>query len=140
MVFLQMLLRDGTFNGAQILRPETVGAMRTNQIGDLDVNPLKSSAPAWSNDANLFPGMQQKWGLSFDINTRPGPNGRSAGSYSWAGLLNCYYWVDPSRRSRAPCSLSCFRSTTRASWICTAHLSGACTTGLPESEPRSEHL
>ena len=98
MVFLQMLLRDGTFNGAQILRPETVGAMRTNQIGDLDVNPLKSSAPAWSNDANLFPGMQQKWGLSFDINTRPGPNGRSAGSYSWAGLLNCYYWVDPVKK------------------------------------------
>jgi len=98
MAFLQMLLREGTFNGAQILKPETVAAMRSNQIGDLDVNPLKSSAPAWSNDANLFPGMQQKWGLSFDINTRPGPNGRSAGSYSWAGLLNCYYWVDPVKK------------------------------------------
>jgi len=98
MAFLQMLLREGTFNGAQILKPETVAAMRTNQIGDLNVNPLKSSAPAWSNDANLFPGMQQKWGLSFDINTRPGPNGRSAGSYSWAGLLNCYYWVDPVKK------------------------------------------
>ena len=98
MAFLQMLLREGTFNGAQILKPETVAAMRANQIGDLDVNPLKSSAPAWSNDANLFPGMQQKWGLSFDINTRPGPNGRSAGSYSWAGLLNCYYWVDPVKK------------------------------------------
>src|SRR5258705_1337000 len=95
MAFLQMLLGDGSFNGAQILKPQTVAAMRTNQIGDLDVNPLKSSAPVWSNDANLFPGMQQKWGLSFDINTKPGPNGRSAGSYSWAGLLNCYYWVDP---------------------------------------------
>jgi len=98
MAFLQMLLRDGTFNDAQILKPETVAAMRTNQIGDLDVKPLKSSAPAWSNDANLFPGMQQKWGLSFDINTMPGPNGRSAGSYGWAGLLNCYYWVDPVKK------------------------------------------
>jgi methyl acetate hydrolase len=98
MAFLQMLLGDGTFNGAQILKPQTVAAMRTNQIGDLDVNPLKSSAPAWSNDANLFPGMQQKWGLSFDINTKPGPNGRSAGSYTWAGLLNCYYWVDPVKK------------------------------------------
>jgi len=98
MAFLQMLLRDGTFNGVQILKPQTVAAMRTNQIGDLDVNPLKSSAPAWSNDANLFPGMQQKWGLSFDINTMPGPNGRSAGSYGWAGLLNCYYWVDPNKK------------------------------------------
>ena len=99
MAFLQMLLGDGTFNGAQILKPQTVAAMRTNQIGELDVNPLKSSAPAWSNDADLFPGMQQKWGLSFDINTKPGPNGRSAGSYSWAGLLNCYYWVDPVKKA-----------------------------------------
>jgi CubicO group peptidase (beta-lactamase class C family) len=97
--FLQMLLGDGTFNGAQILKPQTVAAMRTNQIGDLDVNPLKSSAPEWSNDANPFPGMQQKWGLSFDINTKPGPNGRSAGSYSWAGLLNCYYWIDPVKKA-----------------------------------------
>src|SRR5712671_4992567 len=96
--FLRMLLGHGTFDGAQILRAQTVATMRTNQIGELDVNPLKSSAPAWSNDANLFPGMQQKWGLSFDINTRPGPNGRSAGSYGWAGLLNCYYWIDPVRK------------------------------------------
>jgi CubicO group peptidase (beta-lactamase class C family) len=98
MKFLRMLLGYGTFDGAQILRAQTVAAMRTNQIGELGVNPLKSSAPAWSKDANLFPGMQQKWGLSFDINTQPGPNGRSAGSYSWAGLLNCYYWVDPVRK------------------------------------------
>jgi CubicO group peptidase (beta-lactamase class C family) len=98
MAFLQMLLGDGSFNGAQILKAQTVAAMRTNQIGELDVNPLKSSAAAWSNDANLFPGMAQKWGLSFDINTQPGQNGRSAGSYTWAGLLNCYYWVDPVKK------------------------------------------
>jgi CubicO group peptidase (beta-lactamase class C family) len=98
MAFLQMLLGDGAFNGARILKAQTVATMRTNQIGELDVNPLKSSAPAWSSDANLFPGMKQKWGLSFDINTQPGPNGRSAGSYTWAGLLNCYYWVDPVKK------------------------------------------
>ena len=98
MAFLQMLLRDGTFRGAHILNPQTVAMMRQNQIGDLNVNPLKTSATAWSNDADLFPGMPQKWGLSFDINTQPGPNGRSAGSYAWAGLLNCYYWVDPVKK------------------------------------------
>jgi methyl acetate hydrolase len=98
MAFLQMLVRDGTFRGTRVLKPETVAAMRQNQIGDLNVNPLKTSAAMWSNDADLFPGMPQKWGLSFDINTRPGPNGRSAGSISWAGLLNCYYWVDPVKR------------------------------------------
>lgn len=98
MAFLQMLLRDGTFRGARILQPQTVAMMRQNQIGDLNVNPLKTSAAAWSNDADLFPGMPQKWGFSFDINTQPGPNGRSAGSYAWAGLLNCYYWVDPVKK------------------------------------------
>ncbi len=98
MAFLQMLVKDGTHNGARVLRPETVALMRTNAIGDLDVNPLKSSAAMWSLDANLFPGMKQKWGLSFDINPEPGPNGRSAGSYAWAGLLNCYYWVDPVKK------------------------------------------
>lgn len=98
MTFLQMLLRDGAFRGARILKPRTVAMMRQNQIGDLNVNPLKTSAAAWSNDADLFPGMAQKWGFSFDINTQPGPNGRSAGSYAWAGLLNCYYWVDPVKK------------------------------------------
>lgn len=98
LAFLQMLLKDGSHNGARLLKPETVALMRTNAIGDLNVNPLKSSAAMWSNDADLFPGMPQKWGLSFDINTKPGPNGRSAGSYAWAGLLNCYYWIDPVKK------------------------------------------
>ncbi len=42
--------------------------------------------------------MAQKWGLSFDINTEPGPAGRSAGSLAWAGLFNTYFWVDPNKR------------------------------------------
>jgi hypothetical protein len=40
--------------------------------------------------------MTQKWGLSFDINTEPGPAGRSAGSLAWAGLFNI--WLDPNKR------------------------------------------
>ncbi|HEY4042835.1 MAG TPA: serine hydrolase domain-containing protein [Rhodopila sp.] len=95
MAFLQMLLHNGTFNGARVLKPETVALMGQNHIGDLDVVTLKTVVPASSNDANLFPGMVQKWGLSFDINTEPGPAGRSAGSLAWAGLFNTYFWVDP---------------------------------------------
>src|SRR5580693_8776696 len=95
MAFLQMLLHDGAFNGARVLKPETVALMRQNHIGDLNVQTLKTIDPASSNDANLFPGMVQKWGLSFDINTEPGPAGRSAGSLAWAGLFNTYFWVDP---------------------------------------------
>ena len=72
--------------------------MQQNHIGDLDVATLKTTLPDVSNDANLFPGMVQKWGLSSDINTQPGPAGRSAGSVAWAGLFNTYFWLDPSKR------------------------------------------
>jgi len=39
-----------------------------------------------------------KWGYSFDINEAPGRNGRRAGSESWAGLINCYLWLDPAKK------------------------------------------
>jgi methyl acetate hydrolase len=96
--FLQMLLHEGTFNGARVLKPETVALMRQNHIGDLNVTTLKTVDPAISNDADLFPAMQQKWGLSFDINMQPGPAGRSAGSVAWAGLFNTYFWLDATKR------------------------------------------
>ena len=98
MQFVQMLLHGGTFNGARILKPETVALMQQNHIGDLDVVTLKTTNPAVSQDANLFPGMKQKWGLSWDINTEQGPAGRSAGSVAWAGLFNTYFWLDPTKR------------------------------------------
>lgn len=94
---LRALLNDGELDGARILRPETVAGMRVNQIGDLDVHEMRTAAPDWSNSFDQFPGQRHKWGFSFDINTQPGPHGRAAGSFSWAGLLNCYFWVDPAK-------------------------------------------
>jgi methyl acetate hydrolase len=98
MGFLQMLLRGGEFGGARILKPQTVASMYENHIGDLKVVEMKTAQPAYSNSFDQFPGMVHKWGLSFDINTQPGPHGRSAGSASWAGLPNCYFWLDPVKR------------------------------------------
>ena len=69
--------------------------MMQNQIGALKVREMATAQPAFSNSFDQFPGQPHEWGYSFDINTQPGPNGRSAGSISWAGLLNCYFWVDP---------------------------------------------
>jgi CubicO group peptidase (beta-lactamase class C family) len=92
---LRALLNGGTLDRIRILRPETVVKMRTNQIGDLDVHKMQTAAPAWSNSFDQFPDQRHKWGFSFDINEKPGPHGRAAGSISWAGLLNCYFWVDP---------------------------------------------
>jgi len=97
LAFLQMLLNGGTLNGAQVLRPETVALMAENHIGELDVQPLRTEAPATSNDAEFFPGLSKKWGLTWLINTHDVPGGRSSGSLAWAGLFNTYYWLDPKR-------------------------------------------
>jgi methyl acetate hydrolase len=100
--FLQMLLHGGKGNGNQVLRPETVAAMANNHIGAINVPGVwKTTAPDASLDvdlAKMFPGQDLKWGLSFLINTRQGPAGRSAGSLSWAGLANTYFWLDPTRQ------------------------------------------
>lgn len=98
MAFLQMLVRGGSYNGERILKPQTVAEMFKNQIGDLNVTEMKTAQPAYSNSFDEFPGMPHKWGFSFDINTQPGPHGRSAGSGAWAGLLNTYFWVDPVKK------------------------------------------
>jgi CubicO group peptidase (beta-lactamase class C family) len=99
MAFLQMLLRGGTLDGARVLKPETVAMMMENQIGDLNVHEMRSVQPAYSNSFEQFPGELHKWSYSFDLNMRPGPNGRAAGSISWAGLLNCYFWLDPVKKA-----------------------------------------
>jgi len=97
-LFLQALMHGGTLNGARILRPETVALMGQNHMGALNVLPMKSFIPRMSNDVELFPGMDKKWGLSFLINTQDVPGRRSAGSLTWAGINNTYYWLDPKKQ------------------------------------------
>lgn len=94
--FAQMILHDGTFNGERILKPETVALMSKSAIGDVNVRPLKTAAPPFSNDLNFIDGM--KWGLTFLINPEPLPTGRSEGSLAWAGLANSYYWIDKKKQ------------------------------------------
>jgi len=98
MAFLRMLLNGGTHRRARVLKPETVAAMMRNQIGDLDVHAMTTAQPGYSRSFDQFPSEPHKWGYSFDINTLSGSNGRSAGSISRAGLLNCYFWLDPVRK------------------------------------------
>jgi len=95
--FTRMILNKGRGNGHQVLKPETVAMMGQNHIGDLNMPKLTSAVAFATNDVDLYPGMDKKWGLSFMINTARTPEGRSPGSLAWAGLANTYYWIDPSR-------------------------------------------
>ena len=94
LTLLQALLNGGK----GILRPQTVALMSSNQIGDLDAGILKTTNPALSDDVDFFPGVRLRWGLADMINIDPVPDGRSAGSQTWAGLYNTYYWIDPASR------------------------------------------
>jgi methyl acetate hydrolase len=95
--FTQMILNKGRANGTEVLKPETVAMMGQNHIGQLNMTRMTSAVAGATNDVDLYPDMDKKWGLSFLINTARTPEGRSPGSLAWAGLANTYFWIDPSR-------------------------------------------
>lgn len=93
--FLRALLCGGELDGRRILSEAMVAEAGRDQIAPLRVGTLKSADTALSNDVDAFHGCQ--FGLGFVINPEPLRTGRSAGSLSWAGLYNSYYWIDPGR-------------------------------------------
>ena len=81
--------------GPQLMKPASLNALCASQIGERpEIGVLNSAQPATSNTFDPFPGADKGWTLGFVTNAGPGPNGRSAGSLAWAGLGNCYYWID----------------------------------------------
>jgi CubicO group peptidase (beta-lactamase class C family) len=77
-VFLQALAGGGSWNGSNILSPESVELMATNQLGDLRLG------------ANAF-------GYGLEITTPEGAEDglRPVGSLSWGGAFQTTYWIDP---------------------------------------------
>ncbi len=101
LAFLCMLMQGGSLDRVRILQPNTVAQMGQNQIGKIEAGVLRTTVPALSNDVDFFPGISLKWGFGHMINMQAGPEGRSAGSLTWGGLLNTYYWIDLKSRIAA---------------------------------------
>jgi CubicO group peptidase (beta-lactamase class C family) len=83
--FLQMLLNRGELDGKRLLKPETVEQMTRNQIGDQQI---------------AFTVHGDGFGYGFGVVTgreKP-PSPASVGSYSWGGIFNTFFWVDPRRQ------------------------------------------
>jgi methyl acetate hydrolase len=98
LTLLQALLNGGSLRGTSILKPKTVALMSENQIGDLEAGIMKTTNPALSSDVDFFPGVRKRWGFGHMITLEAVKDGRKAGSLTWAGLLNTYYWIDPASR------------------------------------------
>ena len=97
-LFLRMLLNNGSSNNQQLLLPDTIQTMFTNHTGtDVDMK-MCSTNQLISRDIDFFPSTKKSWGLSFMRNEEATETGRATGSLGWAGLSNCYFWIDPGNK------------------------------------------
>lgn len=97
LTFIRMILNGGELNGARILQPESIVALSTDQIPDRSVPNMGLMSPMGPRSVDFFPGQPSGWTLSFQMNREPSNEGRSAGSLSWSGFANTYYWIDPAK-------------------------------------------
>jgi CubicO group peptidase (beta-lactamase class C family) len=87
--FCQMLLNKGEIGGKRILKPETVGLMAENHIGDLRVS-VDGTQPQPGAEAVRF-------GLDFAVYIDPKSVGLpyGKGTYYWGGAAGTWFWIDP---------------------------------------------
>jgi CubicO group peptidase (beta-lactamase class C family) len=81
--FAQMIANGGELNGARILKPETIGMMTTNQIGN--------------KEARIGPFSLGKYGLGFGLILAPEKPGSDPvlDRYFWGGYFSTNFWIDP---------------------------------------------
>lgn len=95
MKFIRMWLNDGAGPEGRVLSSETVDwAVRGALVPPQKVTMLPGVIPSLSNDAEFFPGLAKDWSYTFMVNSEEAPTGRPAGAIAWAGLANCFYWID----------------------------------------------
>ena len=84
--FWQMLMAEGTYNGTQFLRKETVALMRTNQLPpDVGVEFRQ-----WEMPNTVF-------GLGFAIKQKPAVREppEAIDEYYWGGIAGTHSWIAP---------------------------------------------
>jgi methyl acetate hydrolase len=92
--FLRALLRDGELDGERVLAPATVQLAFTDHLRGAPLpEMMRSAVPELTNDVPSWP-IAQGWGLGFRLVLEDIPAMRRAGTGDWAGLANCYYWID----------------------------------------------
>ncbi|NHF60606.1 beta-lactamase family protein [Flavobacteriaceae bacterium TP-CH-4] len=88
MRFAQMLVHRGTIDSVQILRPETVELMATNQLADS------------VTERHFLPSKGQVgFGIDFAVRVAPPSsseeNNGVVGEFFWDGAASTLFWVDP---------------------------------------------
>ncbi|HEX8059766.1 MAG TPA: serine hydrolase domain-containing protein [Cyclobacteriaceae bacterium] len=86
--FARMLVNEGTFDGATILKPETVKLMATNQLADSVTKRM------WLPSKG-----QVGFGIDFAVRMRPPADETEkngvVGEFFWDGAASTLFWIDP---------------------------------------------
>jgi CubicO group peptidase (beta-lactamase class C family) len=90
-IFLEMLRNGGSYNGVRILGPKTVQYMMLPRLTQEVRDNGASDYPA----AHLYPG--QNYGFGGGVTTNPELSQviSSKGEYSWGGIADTKFWIDP---------------------------------------------
>ena len=92
--YMRALLRGGELDGERILRPESVDLMFTDHIAGMELPEVSPTAiPELSHPVPRLP-VEQGFGLGLHVVLEDLPGMRRAGTGDWAGLANCFYWID----------------------------------------------
>ncbi len=94
MKFIRMILNDGAGPHGRVLRADTAQQLARNGLGALASGGWVAANPAFTNSGEFFPGLPKSWAYTFQVIEEDAPTGRPAGSLSWAGLANTYFWID----------------------------------------------
>jgi methyl acetate hydrolase len=92
--FARALLRGGELDGSRILKADTVAMIQRNHIGELKLSPIVALNPQLVAAGMQLPGAPDAFGLGFALNRKPMGSTRGAGTMSWAGLHNTFFWID----------------------------------------------
>ena len=88
--FLQMLVNEGSLEGAKILTPESVRIMRTNSLRDeLDIRG------GLNRPGQAGIGFGVDFAVIYDPILANSPQG--PGTYYWSGAAGTWFWIDPSK-------------------------------------------
>ena len=98
MRFLRMILNKGTHDGNRILTESGVATMLSDHMNGLTFQKMHTVSPL--TDDVVLEGDPTHSFMSV-LHRADIPGKRSAGTNSWAGVLNTHYWVDPAKNVAA---------------------------------------
>jgi CubicO group peptidase (beta-lactamase class C family) len=95
MTFIRAIVNNGSWQGVQLLKPQTLGLMRTNQLAP----GVGVSFPMWDMPGTVF-------GLGFALHEtlQPGEPAGSRNEYHWGGMAGTHSWMAPTAGITGMCS------------------------------------